>query len=65
MSSTIIVDIALGGEISAEVQGVSGPSCVEQLDWMETIGNVIAQEPTEEYEREPELLREENQSQDQ
>ena len=59
MAKEIIVHVALGGAITAEVNGVSGPSCQGDLNWMEKIGSIVTEEPTEDFEREPELLREE------
>jgi len=57
----IIVDIAKGGAITAEVTGVAGPSCKDDLNWLEKIGSIQTESPTEDYEREPELLRQEDQ----
>lgn len=61
MAKEIHVDIAKGGAITAEVKGVQGPSCKDDLNWIEKIGSIVTEEPTEDYEREPELLREEEQ----
>jgi hypothetical protein len=55
MAREIHVEIALGGEITAEVKGVRGPSCQADLDWLEKLGTVISEGKTADYDRRPDL----------
>lgn len=63
MAKEIHVDIIKGGQITAEVKGVAGPSCVNDLNWMQKIGSIVTDEPTVDFEREPELHRTEDATQ--
>ena len=65
MAKTVIVDIARGGAISAKVEGVAGPSCEQDLDWMEKLGQVVKSEPTADYARRPQEMNRNDQSQGQ
>ena len=60
MAKQIIVDIEPGGAVTAHVEGVHGPGCKGDLDWMDKVGKAIAEKPTEDFHKRPQSRRVEN-----
>jgi len=55
MGKKVICSIGLGGSITAEVSGVNGPSCKDDLSWLDKIGLIESENPTVDFDRDPEL----------
>ena len=65
MVKTVTCTISQGGNITAEVTGVSGPSCEGDLKWLDKLGMVVESGPTIDFEKTPDLDNDNRMTQDQ
>lgn len=52
-SHEVVIEIGPDGKISTTVLGVSGPACGDLTKWLEQLGEVEVDSPTDDYRKLP------------